>query len=397
MKNGAYYYFSIESDLDFSTGTTNPHIFDFRGELDFNNHRLDGLSFTRLTELIGTQYTALIEDCYGGAIRNLEYRPVGQCNLVLRLGLEKPDNEAIEFIFENITAGDKDNPLTFKVGNNGGNFLSIAYGPNTKVTFKNCTNYCNINLLAGNHVGIFLNGYADDNVEVIFDNCDNYGTFQGADIGFLIGNDAGITKNGYTSITATGCENFGEIYATNSCGFIGLNDSLYTNLFTGSFEGADANKKGTIIKLEPLTADITTESDNTIKISNLNTSAYSQFEISGSGYADLIQDGVNRGTLSVSVSTGKRPISEIADLSFKKLGFVDEEFVSEGTSENDKYGNSIVTLDGVEYYSLDLSARDTNKFSVEFNNSTHTRELNDISYSLYAYDKNGNLAGSKTF
>ena len=104
MKDGAYYYFSIESDLDYSTGDIDPYISDFRGELDFNNHKLEGLSFTRLTELNrddGKQRTALINYCYGGAIRNLEYRPVGQCNLVLYIKADNVNNDRTSFVFEN--------------------------------------------------------------------------------------------------------------------------------------------------------------------------------------------------------------------------------------------------------------------------------------------------------
>ena len=399
MKNGAYYYFSIESDLDYSTGNIDPYIDYFRGELDFNNHKLDGLSFERITELHdpegfkeGKWTTGLIRNCDRGAIRNLEYRPVGQCDLVLYVGKDNSNIDAREFTFENIIVGDKDNPLTFKVGNNGGSFISIAYGPNTKLNFRNCTNYCNMNVLTSKNqnVGIFINGYAQNQVEVTFENCDNYGTFQGENLGYLIGNDAGATS-GYKSITAKDCNNYGAIYATGACGFIGLDDSKYQSIF----KDLGGNEKGEIVLLETLKASVSTDpSTKTISITNFDAAKYAQYEIAASGYASLMDGSINRGTQVVSVRTEKQNASGIESLTFKKLAFIDKEYITGDVTE-DEYGNEIATLNGEEYYVIDLSRFDKNSYNAEFNNDTHT--LTSVTYSLYAYDNEGKLAGSMTF
>ena len=195
MKNGAYYYFSIESDLDYSTGNANPHLLYFRGELDFNDHILAGLSFTRLKELNGgVTANNLIEMCYGGAIKNLSYQPVGQCNLIYGLiSDDKSPSGTTEFLFENVTAGNKDNPQRFDVGVNGGSFISQVKGP-AKLTMRNCTNYCNIDVISSGYAGIFVSGYGFNSAEFVFENCDNHGTMYGVNLGFLIGNDTGIEK-----------------------------------------------------------------------------------------------------------------------------------------------------------------------------------------------------------
>ena len=389
MKNGAYYYFSIESDLDYEKdGVTNPYILNFRGELDFNGHKLDGLSFTRLTELNnGKQITWIIEDCYGGAIRNLEYRPVGQCNLVGHIGFKNPDDAPAEFIFENITVGDRENPLTFKIGNNGGSFVSTVHGPDAKLKFKDCINYCNMIELSGDtqRVGIFLNGYTQGDVTVIFENCDNYGTFRGQNFGYVIGNDSGAAT---VIVSAKDCENFGAIYATNQCGFVGLDDSKYVN-----YTNLGGNARGTIVKLDSITATVTTDSDKTFVISGLDSSIYPQYEIAATGYATLKQGNTDRGTQLVSVRTERLNTSEIEVLSFKKLSFIDKDYAGTTTTE-DAYGNEIATVNGIEYYVIDLSTKDFGDITVEFDNSEHV--LTDVSYALYVYDADGNIAGSKT-
>lgn len=394
MKNGAYYYFSIESDLDYSTGDIDPYISDFRGELDFNNHKLEGLSFTRLTELNrddGKQRTALINYCYGGAIRNLEYRPVGQCNLVLYIKADNVNNDRTSFVFENINVGDSSNHPRFSIGSNGGHFVSIAYGPNLDLTFRNCVNYCDIDLLySTSNTGLFLNGYGIDRIDVKFENCDNYGTIQGGNFGFLIGNDKGIdTEDGYASITATGCENHGKIFMTNRCGFVGQDETKYQSVYT---DGGN-NDKGTMVKLPNLTANATVSDDKTITISGLDAVNYSEFNLMATCYADLMQGSTKRGTQQVAVETGREPISNINSLSFKKLGFIDKEYVSNEITKDD-YGNEITSLDGTEYYVIDLEKFDKNSHTAEFNNGTHTST--SVTYILYAYDANGDLAGALT-
>lgn len=386
MKNGAYYYFSIESDLDYSTGNANPHLLHFRGELDFNDHVLAGLSFTRLKELNGgVTANNLIEMCYGGAIKNLSYQPVGQCNLIYGLiSDDKSPSGTTEFLFENVIAGNKDNPQRFDVGGNGGSFISQVKGP-AKLTMRNCTNYCNIDVISSGYAGIFVSGYGFNSAEFVFENCDNHGTMYGLNLGFLIGNDTGIDKNGYTSITANDCNNYGKIYATNSCGFVGWDDTKYKAVY----HDLGGNTEGTITPLDKINATASTDENETIAISDLDTSKYSSYEIVATGYGTLKSFDGSGGTLRIIVSTGRIGVSDSS--SFKKLSFIDKAHAGSDIA-TDAYGNEIATVNGVEYYSIDLASRGNELYEVVFDDPSYT--LSSITYRLLAYDSAGNLAGS---
>lgn len=383
MEAGEYYYFSVVSDLDYSTGDANPYMLKFRGEIDFNGHTLVGLSFTRLTELNGGETANnLIEKCYGGAIKNLDYQPVGQCNLIKEFSPNNEENK--ELLLENITAGKGTSPR-FDVGGNGGSFVSVVLGP-AKLVMRNCTNYCDIDVIYSGYAGIFLSGYGDYSAEIVFENCDNYGTVYAKNYGFLIGNDNGINKNGYSSITATNCDNHGEIYATESCGFVGWDDSKYTSVYTGS-----DNTTGTIKALEPVSAQVSLSEDNVITVSGLDSGKYSSYEIVAYGYGNLKSKDGGGGTLRIVVSSGR--IETAGSSTFKKLDFIDKAHAG-NVFTTDAYGNEIATVDGVEYYSIDLASLGTELYDVEFKAPDYT--LNKLTYSLSVYDQEGNLAGSKT-
>lgn len=386
MKNGAYYYFSIESDLDYSTGNANPYLLYFRGELDFNGHVLAGLSFTRLKELNGgVTANNLIEMCYGGAIKNLSYQPVGQCNLIYGLiSDDKSPSGTTEFLFENVIAGNKDNPQRFDVGGNGGSFISQVKGP-AKLTMRNCTNYCNIDVISSGYAGIFVSGYGFNSAEFVFENCDNHGTMYGLNLGFLIGNDTGIEKNGYTSITANDCNNYGKIYATNSCDFVGWDDTKYDNVY----HDLGGNTEGTITPLDKINATANTDENKTIAISGLDTSKYSSYEIVATGYGTLKSFDGSGGTLRINVSSGRIGVSDSS--TFKKLSFIDKAHAGSDIA-TDAYGNEIATVNGVEYYSIDLASRGNELYEVVFDDPSYT--LSSITYRLLAYDSADNLAGS---
>lgn len=383
MEAGAYYYFSVESDLDYSTGDANPHILKFRGEIDFNGHTLGGLSFARLKELNdGKTANNLIETCYGGAIKNLDYQPVGQCNLVYKFSPNNEENK--ELLLENITAGKETSPR-FDVGGNGGSFAGLVLGP-AKLVIRNCTNYCDIDVIYSGYAGIFLSGYGKSSAEIVFENCDNYGTVYAKNYGFLIGNDSGINEKGYSSITATNCDNHGEIYATQSCGFVGWDDEKYTSVYTGS-----NNTTGTIKKLDSVSAQTSLSKDNVITVSGLDSGKYTSYEIVAYGYGDLKSTDGGGGTLRIVVSSGRIEITDSS--TFKKLNFIDKAHAG-NVFADDAYGNEIATVDGVEYYSIDLDSLGTALYDVEFKAPDYT--LSELTYSLNVYNQEGNLAGSKT-
>lgn len=389
-KIGNYYYFSIEDDLDFSDGLNNPYIEVFRGELDFNDHSLSGVSSELLSELNGTSVVTLIDTIAEGAIRNLVYLPADQLNLVycaVWQNVHEHDSvNGAKILLENITAGQSDIKQSFgEVGNNAGFFVIQSFGPNTELTFRNCTNYYDLNYAAGTYAGIFLSGYGTGDVDVIFENCDNYGTIYAPKFGYLIGNDTDTS----TSISAKDCNNYGAIYATEKASFIGWDAAKYD----GRYHDLGGNEDGTIAVLDTIDATVSVSEDDTFSISGVDTGKYSSFEVDASGYGRMMMDGKENGTLLLHVSTGVQPIDQLDDLSFRALPFIDSRYAS-GSTSTDAYGNPIVTVGGEDFYSYDLASIEMSPgLTVVF--PTEDNTLRGITYNLYVYDSDGNLAGSK--
>lgn len=389
-KIGNYYYFSIEDDLDFLDGLYNPYIEVFRGDLDFNGHSLSGVSPELLSELNGTSVVTLIDTIAEGAIRNLVYLPADQLNLVycaVWQNVHEHDSvNGAKILLENITAGQPDIKQSFgNVGNNAGFFVIQSFGPNTELTFRNCTNYYDLDYAAGTYAGIFLSGYGTGDVDVIFENCDNYGTIYAPKFGYLIGNDTDTS----TSISAKDCNNYGAIYVTEKASFIGWDAAKYE----GRYHDLDGNEAGTIKVLDAVDATVSVSENDTFSISGVDTGKYSSFEVDASGYGRMMMDGKENGTLLLHVSTGIQPIDQLDDLSFRALPFIDSSYASGSTSTDDAYGNSIVTVGGEDFYSYDLASIEMSPgLTVVFPTKDHT--LRGITYNLYVYDSDGNLAGS---
>ncbi len=390
-KIGNYYYFSIESDLDFSDGKNNPYIEVFRGELDFNDHTLSGVSSELLSELNDTSVATLIDTIAEGAIRNLVYLPADQLNLVYCAvwpNVHEHDSvNGAKILLENISAGQPDINQSFgEVGNNAGFFVIQTFGPNTELTFRNCSNYYDLDYAAGTYAGIFLSGYGTGDVDVIFENCDNYGTIYAPKFGYLIGNDSDTS----TYISAKDCNNEGAIYATEMASFIGWDAAKYTD--TGRYHDLGGNKDGTIKVLDTVDAKVSVRKDGTFEISVVDTAKYSYFEVDASGYGRMMMDGKENGTLLLHVSTGVQPIGELDDLSFRALPFIDKNHAS-GSTSTDAYGNTIATVGGEDFYSYDLASIEMSPgLTVVFPTEDHT--LRGITYNLYVYDSDENLAGS---
>lgn len=388
-KIGNYYYFSIEDDLDFSDGLNNPYIEVFRGELDFNNHTLSGVSSELLSRLTGTSVVGLIDTIAEGAIRNLVYMPAAPLNLAYCATWpnvhEHDSANGVEVIFENISAGKPDIKQSVgEVGDNSGFFVSQVLGTNTTMTFRNCTNYYDLN--STTYGGVFLSGYGKGNVKIIFENCDNYGTIYAPKFGYLIGNDNDTSAY----INAKDCNNYGAIYATEMASFIGWEADKYT----GRYHDLGDNDEGTIKVLDTVDASVSVGEDGTFAISGVDTAKYSFFEVDASGYGRMMMDGKENGTLLLHVSTGIQPIEQLGDLSFRALPFIDSSYVSGSISTDDVYGNTIATVGGEDFYSYDLASIGMSPgLIVVFPTDDHT--LRGITYNLYVYDSDGNLAGSK--
>ena len=250
------------------------------------------------------------------------------------------------------------------------------------MTFRNCTNYYDLN--STTYGGVFLSGYGKGNVKIIFENCDNYGTIYAPKFGYLIGNDNDTSAY----ISAKDCNNYGAIYATEMASFIGWEADKYT----GRYHDLGGNEEGTIKVLDTVDASVSVGEDGTFAISGVDTAKYSFFEVDASGYGRMMMDGKENGTLLLHVSTGIRPIDQLDDLSFRALPFIDSNYAS-GSTSTDAYGNTIATVGGEAFYSYDLASIEMSPgLTVVFPTKDHT--LRGITYNLYVYDSDDNLAGS---
>lgn len=379
-----YFYFSIENDLNFSQAGVNPYIYVFRGELDFNGHTLSGVSFDYLSEKQDALTYSIINYLVDGAIRNLVYKPDSVLNLVYcAAGSSNIPDEGAEIVIENVTAGSQDESRTVSAGTNDGLFVIHVLDNNATVTFRNCTNYYNVDCSA--YTGIFLSGYAYPSVDLVFENCDNYGTFYGTRLGYLIGNSAHLAK----SVTASGCDNYGALYASTDADFVCWGNNVYEGS-TG-----ENNTEGTIRVLDRVNADVSTAPSTAVISITSGLDRYSSFEIIASGYGNVYVLGTNEevGTLLVSVSTGRISVSEAASLSFRQLDFIDSAYAAGAEVTEDDYENSIAEVDGVSYYTIPLSQMNQSPdMGVRFPDDGI---LNSVRYRLYVYDADGNLAGTQ--
>lgn len=380
-----YFYFSIENDLNFSQAGVNPYIYVFRGELDFKGHTLSGVSFDYLSEQQNAETYSIIDYFVDGAIRNLVYKPDSVLNLVYcAAGSSNIPDEGAEIVIENVTAGSPDESRTVSAGTNDGLFIIHVLDNNATVTFRNCTNYYNVDCSA--YTGVFLSGYANPSVDLVFDNCDNYGTFYGTSLGYLIGNSAHLAK----SVTASSCDNYGALYASTDADFVCWGNDVYNGKYTGT-----DNTEGIIKTLEPVNAAVSTDPSTAVISITSGLDRYSSFEIIASGYGNLYVLGTEEevGTLLVSVSTGRIPVSEAANLSFMQLDFIDSAYADSADITDDAYGNSIAVVNDVSYYSIPLSQMNqSSDMGVRFPDDGI---LTSVRYRLYVYDSEGNLAGTQ--
>ena len=141
--------------------------------------------------------------------------------------------------------------------------------------------------------------------------------------------------------------------------------------------------------MDKINATASTDKNETIAISGLDTSKYSSYEIVATGYGTLKSFDGSGGTLRINVSTGRIGVSDSS--TFKKLSFIDKAHAGSDIA-TDAYGNEIATVNGVEYYSIDLASRGNELYEVVFDDPSYT--LSSITYRLLAYDSADNLAGS---
>ena len=375
----SYFWFDIMADLDFS-GTTYEYIPFFRGEIDFNNHILSGLSEKN------AEYGFIIDTIIEGAIRNLVYQPDDAIPLIYCVTWNSSNHlvkDGASIVLENIQVGSSDDIKTFEFGNNKSMFALMVLGENTHFTMKDCKNY--YNGLSLEYSGVFLGGYAKNGAVLKFINCDNYGDFYGPKLSYLMGND---NNSGIASVSAEDCDNFGTLCASEQIHFVCFDHAgdYETNEAVIAYKDLGGNDEGTIKLLGSIDVEAAVSDDNQITISEIKTSeVYSKFEVVASGYAKMLDDGADAGTMLIRVSSGKKDAASLSDFAFGKYSFIDSTLTSIDQVQYEN-GNPVVEKNGEKYYVIDFSSYNTNGLKLEF---TDNGILRDLKYTLYVYKEIG--------
>ena len=381
MLNGEYLYFDVRKDLNFS-GMDNLGITKFRGELDFNNNEIRGISKTQLKAGLIT----LIDDIIEGKISNLEYRPSEMIPLVYTSGWTS-----------GVTSSQGEWITSFNNVNVYGNFRNISNNSSLYIIqafegaleFHDCTS--NVFATGDSYDGVFLGGYPQKTTtRLVFDNCVNKGTLITRNAGLFTGNST------YTPIDVivTDCRNDGQVIGTESSG-------AYCGLNVNSPAIKDWNDK-----IEPLllgsgsiytkdkTMSVSYSDDKVATITNTSNEA-TTYKVTGSTYAYMMtSDYKYNGTLMVSFDKEGEFKGAPAEFTYPIRQVVDYKYAAnhEGKVGRDENLNDIVTINGTDYYLVTERHPHVNQditAVITESNSSSKHVIKSLSFSVFSYDKDG--------
>lgn len=381
MREGAFFYFSVEDDLAFTAENDLEYISYLRGDLDFNGHRVSGASVKRYTNgewgLIGM----LIE----GTIHDMVYAPIDEMPIVFQL-----NNTGIPAEANNVCALERITTEGTIQGLSTNDSIFAVHAYDGTVIFKDCTN--NATLYGTSYSGIFLGGYGWDTLEQLtFDNCVNNGVLIANYAGMLYGNLAHLPKN----ITVTKCVNNGTVRGMTGSG-----------LFTGHTANGSYNSELVSSLNDQISGKSAETTDGKLTIrydsntSNLTISGAPKgtatIEISAGTYSTMVSNGESKGTFYVTF-TAKNKYTAGMTMNFPKHQVVDKKFNGIGEISPDANGNDIVIANGITYYCIDEI-----KFALPEGTVCHIVDndqhiAKDLTYSVYAYDSNGEPLAFETF
>lgn len=382
MRDGAYFYFSVEDNLVFSSMDDYEYIAYFRGDLDFNGNRVSGLTLANHTE-----ENTLIGDFVDGTIHDLIFEPDDPVGIAFTTNYQNHGGTDSVCKFQRITT----RGTMRGMGTNGSLFLGHAFG-NT-VIFEDCVNEAT--LYGTSYQGIFLGGYGWDTLEQLtFDHCVNNGVLVANYAGMLYGNLAHLPKN----ITVTECVNNGTVRGMTGSGlFTGHTaNSSYNSESVSSLNGQVSGKSA-----ETTAGKLTIKYDsstNDLTISEAPAGT-AKIEISAGTYSTMVSSGKSKGTFYVTFTAEADYTAAGMTMNFPKHQVVDKKFNGIGEISPDKNGNDIVTANGTTYYCIDeikfAIPEGSVCYIVDGNLANHIAK--DLTYSVYAYDSNGAPLAFKTF
>lgn len=377
---GAYLYFSITENLDFSD-TENLGIQLVRGELDFNNHWVTGVH----SDNLASGYYSLIFDVIEGKIKNLNYEPDTAVMFVHTSGyldaVSVMDERVISFENVNVSG-------TFEnVANNESLYIAQAF--DGSLEFHNCVNS---SVMTGNQYnGVFLGGYPNSRTErLVFDNCRFTGSLIVKNAGFLVGNSAGFASK----VVVKDCVNDGLVAGTEGVGYYcGLNPDMPEVKVLNEDVQKYISDSGHVRVLDSgLSASY--NDDKTVVTISCNDPKSVSYKVAATGYSKMRTPGYkDYGTLLVSFEAeGEFGEPGETVISFPVQKVVDYIYAEKngGVESQDSFGNDIVTIDGVKYYlvkekhpHIDLSV------TAMIINNQNEHIAADLDYSVYSYDADG--------
>lgn len=379
---GAYLYFSITEDLDFSD-TENLGIQLVRGELDFNNHWVTGVH----SDNLASGHYSLIFDVIEGKIKNLNYEPDTAVQFVYTSGyldaVSVMDERVISFENVNVSG-------TFEnVANNGSLYISQAF--DGSLEFHNCVNS---SVMTGNQYnGVFLGGYPNSRTErLVFDNCRFTGSLIVKNAGFLVGNSAGFASE----VVVKDCVNDGLVAGTEDVGYYcGLNPDMPEVKVLNEDVQKYISGSGHVRVLDSgLSASY--NNDKTVVTISCKDSGSVSYKVAATGYSKMrTPDYKDYGTLLVSFEAEGEfgEPGETVNISFPVQKVVDYIYAERngGVESQDSFGNDIVTIGGTTYYLVVEKhplAEDYSVTSMIIDNQNEHIAA-DLDYSVYSYDADG--------
>lgn len=348
-------YWTVASDLDFSSVTTQADVTRFSGTIDFKNHTVSGLNLTNCANLFSGCYGGLFYQTSDATIENLTYTlsDLGTDNAV-RVVLYVYGDTTLK----NVTA----NGAVSYSDNNVSSFVYTVMSSDTTLSFIRCTNYASISNSGGNS-GVFLGKvYENDaslsEVTLVFDGCVNFGTVYSSagNVSMLISNACSFKYLDVNDVTVSDCVNYGRLYAGT-----GKNAYLFVGTKWTGGQGITLDRIAafeTAGVLENGEGGVCTQFDNykTLEISDGKyslpaTEGAAYYVLTFSFWATKYDDNgtlVQWGTANVSVTFDSL---EIVD-TFPAYAFVNESEATDDVTPMTLNGTTLytTTADGTKYF-----------------------------------------------
>ena len=322
---------------------------------------IDGQGFS-LTGFDGT----LFVNTYGAMFDNIVDTTIKNLNVYLgdNLGSLAAHARGGDNAFENITIHNTGEKATFVSvdDNNESPFLFHAFGADTTLAFRNCTNRADM-IISADYCGLFLGGYAKDIKNLTFTSCVNEGTIKSSGtVGMLIGN---ATYSPAELVVDVECKNWGAVSTKKQSHFLVSSTSNsgklvdmiaqydtaermtnYESQVVGSLTTLETAYQGTVDGSNIVVSNKTAESDIATGNYQLILSAYASNK-SGANHMSLLTNIV----IKANVQEGE-------NYTFENVfyGMMDLNSYNSATLENDKV--DVTTLEDSDWTTLEgYSAR----------------------------------------